>query len=113
MGKASLLCEQDASEAPSEKGLLVRIGRAPEMPLATIRGAWGFEKARLGVINVHSALFRHVPDISAQQNVNVDKPALSPFLRHLFLTGELCSRPALAPPELLPELLSQTGRLAL
>lgn len=81
-----------ATEPPGDHGLFARVGGSPEVPLATVRGTWGFEKVQLCAFDVRGTLS---PGLSPPA-----KPHSEPLVqlaRRQFLAGQLCGRPEVVP----------------
>jgi len=92
----SALCRKVGCDPPGDRGALVRIGGTPEMPLAAIRGSWGFDKARLCAVDAQGVVF---PAAAVEPHVAASEPldASSEWrrsVRRRFLAGELGARPA-------------------
>eukprot|EP00933_Yihiella_yeosuensis_P070367 TRINITY_DN7822_c2_g7_i2.p1 TRINITY_DN7822_c2_g7~~TRINITY_DN7822_c2_g7_i2.p1 ORF type:complete len:1046 (-),score=258.06 TRINITY_DN7822_c2_g7_i2:87-3224(-) len=97
--------------SPGSSGLLLRLGRVPEMPVSSIRGFYGWEKTWLCVVDTRGAL--GLPPWLQSQNQhfedrseNYEPPSkrlrrpLRPVevqLRQAFLRGRLSTTPQAAP----------------
>eukprot|EP00929_Paragymnodinium_shiwhaense_P043433 TRINITY_DN22334_c0_g1_i1.p1 TRINITY_DN22334_c0_g1~~TRINITY_DN22334_c0_g1_i1.p1 ORF type:complete len:1771 (+),score=655.46 TRINITY_DN22334_c0_g1_i1:149-5461(+) len=107
------LCDQVEWDPPGEGGVFVRVGGVPEMPLARIRGTWGFDKARLCAFDMRSvdSPFQETAELSASPPAAASEKSLGSLCE--FLTGELTSRPdRFAGKRKLAELLGETSRLS-
>ncbi|CAE8741611.1 unnamed protein product [Polarella glacialis] len=107
---------------PGERGLLVRLGRVPEMPVPSIRGTYGWDKTWLTALDVRGAL--GLPEwlqtygqsgealplilglVSDSSGSLKWAQPLEDVVQQLFLCGRLASSPRCAPSGAGPWLLS-------
>jgi len=93
-------------DPPGDGGVFVRVGTTPEMPLAAVRGTWGFHRTRLCALDARGKVFPRGPE-SWLPLVPGGLAATREFL-----LGRLSSEPALASKAAHREALSHPALLS-